>query len=51
MFSIYIAVRCGELEMAAGHPSDVPGGGVARCEGKETTISQRGIKYPDKTNM
>lgn len=51
MFPIFIMVRCGELEMAVGHPSDVPGGGIARCEGKETKISQWEIKYPNKTNM
>lgn len=40
MFSVFIMVRCDELEMAVGHPNEMPGGRIARCEGKETKAFQ-----------
>lgn len=41
VFSTFVKVRDGELETAVGHPSNVLGGGIARCEGEETDFSMR----------
>lgn len=48
MFSYFIVVRCGKLEMVVSHPSEMPGGKRAGVRARRQRFNNKNLNIEEK---